>query len=306
MSLLRSFTKYQLWAARVLLSVGVILALFAIIKGANTPPRVIQLDPITKVVEVPVEKLTMKTVTEYVPVPDRAQVKQLLKDNEKLHSEVQQLTVSLAKATSRGDGEAVVSVPTPIAETLPPNTPVSVQFKDWRLSFESQGTRARYTLTQQFSIINTVGRTKENVPINQVRLFEIGEHGERLAIPITETTTVATMPDQPHFYMGLRLQGGVGVFPRSTSDVSVSYSAVAAAPWLHRGRIRAAEYTRYAYATPAIAVNDTEQVVGVMPISFNVGTLKHVPVSDVWVSPFVGMRTTDNIKKFAVIFTTTF
>lgn len=77
-------------------------------------------------------------------------------------------------------------------------------------------------------------------------------------------------------------------------------------PWLQRGTIRAVEYTRYAYFAPAVAGNNTEQAIGVLPISFNLGTVNHLPITDVWVSPFVGVRTSDNMKKFAVVFTTTF
>lgn len=307
MRFLRSLTQYQRTIFRLIAVTAILILGVIIIINTRKPPRIIQLDPITKVVEVPVEKLTTKTVTQYVPVPDRTQVTQLLKENEKLHTDVQQLTVSLAEATRTGTGTVTISTPPQTPPTPKDRVPVSVHFQDWRLAFDSNGTTATYTLHQQFSVVTTVGRDKNNTPINLVRLFEVGERGQRLPIPLVETTTVATMPNQPHWYVKARFQGGVGLFPSATPASSrVNYSGVVSMPWLQRGTIKAVEYTRYAYLAPAVAGNNTEQAIGLLPISFNLGTVKHLPITDVWVSPFVGVRTSDNMKKFAVVFTTTF
>lgn len=80
----------------------VLLFLLVLIVRLRKPPKVIQLDPITSVIEVPVEKLTTKTVTKYVQTQDRAAVARLMKDNAALNSTVQQLTISLAEAKSSG------------------------------------------------------------------------------------------------------------------------------------------------------------------------------------------------------------
>ena len=54
----------------LLLRIAVLLACIVIIgliwHGSTRPPKIIQLDPITKVIEVPVDKITEKTVTKYV------------------------------------------------------------------------------------------------------------------------------------------------------------------------------------------------------------------------------------------------
>lgn len=301
--------RFALWAIFLFL-------LVVIVYGIRKPPRIIQLDPITTVIELPVEKLTMKTVTEYVRTEDRAAVNQLLEDNAGLNSTVEQLTLSLAEATSRGSGPVTITTPvnteTPTTVEGPqlPQLPQLLTFKDWRLDFQSDGKIANYVLSQKFSILNTVGRNKDNTPVNIVRLFEIGEHGERLPIPTTETTTIAVMPEQPHFYRKIRLQAGVSVLPRWENIAGTTKHDTAfalAIPWLNRGITTAAENTRYTYLTPVTTFTSREYTIGVAPITFNLGTLKYSPVTDVWVAPYLGLSPRENsTKKFGVILVTTF
>lgn len=309
--------RYRKPLFRLAAIVALIFLAVAIVRGATKPPRTIQLDPITKVIEVPVEKITTKTVTQYVRVEDLAAAKQLLAENEKLHATVQQLTVSLAEATSKGQGDTVVTIPGATPEAPPQiiEVPVSVKFKDWRLDFQSVGSSGTYTLSQKFSILNTVARDENNIPVNVVRLFEIGEHGERLPISTIETTTISVQPDQMRFYLKPTLQAGLAILPSwitvttpTTTGGETQYpvSAVLGVPWWKRGTTRAVETTRYAYLTPVVTINDTEVVVGVLPISANLGTLKHVPFTDLWVSPFAGVSSKNSTKKFGIVFTTTF
>ncbi len=285
-----------------------------IIHTAQKPPRTIQLDPITTVIEVPVDRLTTKVVTEYVPVEDRAAVNRLFADNKRLNATVQQLTVSLAEATSSGRGEVVITIPP--SPTLPPlviDRPISVTFKDWRLSFQSDGTVGTYTLTQKYSILNSVGRDKNNTPVQIVRLYEIDAQGERIAIPTVETTTITVAPNQIRFYVKPTFQGGLAILPTGTSYASaestVTYNTGFAIgmPWLKRGTTEAVETTRYAYFTPIITVNNADFTAGLLPVSLNVGTLKYLPLTDLWISPYVGVSVKDaNAKRFGVIFSTTF
>ena len=293
---------------RVVCGVAILALLGLIVYGAQKPPRVTYLDPITKVIEVPVEKITTKVVKEYVRVEDRAGVTSLLRENKKLQSTVEQLTTSLAVSTGTGRGTTTVTFPSdpthPSLFPTPIEVPAAVSFKDWRLSFESNGSDGRYTLTQRYSILNTVGRNKDNVPVNLVRLFEIGEHGERIPIPLTETTTIAVQPNQPHMYIRPQVQGGVAFFSGMESNPTPTFTV--AVPWLHRGTIRATEYTRYAYLTPMMTVSNEEKTVGIAPLSINVGTFKHTPFQDVWVSPYGGINPETSTKRFALVFTTTF
>jgi hypothetical protein len=305
--LLSQFYRRLGWV-RVLLGGAILVLLGIIVYGAQKPPRVTYLDPITKVIEVPVDKITTKVVKEYVRVEDRVAVNSLLKENKKLQSTVEQLTASLASSTSTGRGTTTITFPTDPAQPSPfPSpleVPMKVSFKDWRLNFESNGSDGRYTLTQRYSILNTVGRNKENVPVNLIRLFEIGERGERIPIPVTETTTIAVQPNQPHTYIKPQFQGGVAFFA-GTENVS-SPAVTVAIPWLHRGTVRAAEYTRYAFFTPMVTVSSEEKTVGAAPLSLNLGTLKYTPFQDVWVSPYGGINPDTSTKRFALVFTTTF
>lgn len=308
LTLLSQLYRHRPKWMRVLLSLAILAVLGAIVFGAQKPPRVTYLDPITKVIEVPVDRITTNVVKEYVRVEDRAAVTALLNENKKLHSTVEQLTTSLAASTSTGRGTTTISFPIdPAAPSLfptPLEVPIKVSFKDWRLNFESNGMDGRYTLTQRYSILNTVGRNKENVPVNLIRLFEIGENGERIPIPITETTTIATRPSQPHTYVRPQVQGGIAFFPNiNNSSMPVLTVAV---PWLHRGTIQAAEYTRYAFFTPMATVSENERTVGVAPLSLNLGTFKYTPFQDVWVSPYGGINPDTSAKRFALVFTTTF
>lgn len=291
---------------RVLLGVAILAILGIIVYGAQTPPRVTYLDPITKVIEVPVDKITTNVVKEYVRVEDRAAVNSLLNENKKLNNTVQQLTTALAASTSTGQGTTTFSFPTDTASTFPTpvEVPLKVSFKDWRLNFESNGMDGRYTLTQRYSILNTVGRNKENVPVNLIRLFEIGENGERIPIPITETTTIAVQPNQPHTYIKPQVQGGVAFFSTATGNPPPAFTV--AVPWLHRGTVQAAEYTRYAFLTPMATVSENERTFGVAPLSLNLGTFKYTPFQDVWVSPYGGINPDTSAKRFALVFTTTF
>jgi hypothetical protein len=304
-----------------LLRAGAVLALIflsvVIVRSATHPPKIIQLDPITKVIEVPVEKITTKTVTQYVKVEDRAAATQLLRDNEKLKATVQQLTISLADATSKGHGETVITVPSSTPDAPPQiiEVPVSVKFKDWRLDFQSVGSSGTYTLSQKFAILNTTGRNDNNEPVNVVRLFEIGEGGERIPIPTIETTTISVRPDQMRFYVKPTLQAGMAILPEwvtfhtpTTTGGTTEYplSVALAVPWWKRGTTRAVETTRYAYLTPTVTLNGKETVIGILPISVNLGTVKHVPFTDLWVSPFAGISSKNSTKKFGIVFTTTF
>lgn len=311
---------YSSQTVRRVASAVLILGLLSyIVVAAKTPPRVVQLDPITTVIEVPVEKLTTKTVTKYVRTQDRAAVEQLLADNDELKASVEQLTLSLAAAVSEGRGTATVTTPTDPADPTSPPTPVtiplSVDFKDWRLQFHSDGTQGTYTLSQKFSIVNSMGRNDKNDPVNIVRLFEIGEHGERIPVPTTETTTISILPDQPKFYVRPSLQAGVAVLPEwssittgTTTGGTTTYpvSAVIAVPWWKRGTTRSVETTRYAYFTPTITFTNQQFSIGLLPVSVNIATLRYVPFTDIWAAPYLGISSQRAAKKFGLVFTTTF
>lgn len=299
--------NHRIAVVRTAVTALIVVLVGIVIHKSNLPPKVIQLDPITKIVEVPVEKLTTKTVTQYVPVQDRAAVAQLMQDNDRLNVQVQQLSASLATATSQGAGPVTVVTPEPTTVRVP----ITVSFKDWRLAFDSDGKTATYTLNQKFAVLNTMGRNADNTPVTVVRLFEVGANGERIPIPISETTLVTTLPDQAHFYVKPKLQAGIAVLPQmqtTTLGRTIHYdtAGVMALPWLYHGTTTSVETTRYAYLTPVVTLNETEKTGGIAPFSVNLGTIKHVPFTDIWVSPYLGISSLQQKKKFGIVFSSTF
>ena len=231
--------------------------------------------------------------------------------------------MSLATATSEGRGDVVVtpletplSSPifhlgyTPPADTLveaPPPIRSRVAFNDFRLNFLAEGTEAEYTLSQKFLILNTTGRNENNVPTNLIRLFEIGPGETRTSIPVTETTTIAAAATPAHWYVKIGVQGGMGHIVGRTGD-EASLTAFIGMPWLKRGTNRSTERTRWAIATPVVTYDYTETSFGVLPVSLNLGTImsdKH-PLTNIWISPYIGTTTGTSVNRVGGLITVTF
>lgn len=257
-----------------------------------------------RVIEVPVPVITEKIVKQFVPVPDKTIAAAVLAENKALKVKVDELSVSLAKATSTGSGPVTTEV---ISADVASNTPANhrTTFKDWRLSFESDGQNANYTLTQQYSIVNTVGKNKDGISTQLVRLFEIGPGDVRTPIPTISTLTIVADKELPHFYVKLTVQGGAGrVFNSST--LKQETAGIVAIPWLKRGRTKATEDTSFAFLSPAVAFVGNNPTFGVLPLSYNLGSLPKQPFTNVWVSPFVGTKTGATVDKIGIVGTFTF
>lgn len=276
---------------------------------ASRPPVVItQIDTVTKVVEVPVDRLTTETVIKYIHHPEDGRIiEQLMAENKRLKVEVQQLSVSLAESTSTTTGPVTIEPPsTPESNCALPATLPAFSYNDWRMRFfvEAGWKSATYTLSQKFSIVNTVGvRETDGTPVQTIRLFEIGANGERTPIPTTETTTIVATPNQVRWRRTFAVQAGIGVFPTTEKATP---SGVIATPWLRRGMANSAEQSSWAALTPIVAVTNTDVVVGLAPISMNLRTVVKTPLRDVWVSPIVGLSLKTSVKKYGVSFTATF
>jgi len=292
----------KLLGGHVALAVLVALVIAAFFFGylqrpsPETNVTISQPAPNVTTIEVPVPVITERIVVEYIEVEDQTTALALLEENEELKVRVEQLSVSLAEAQSSGTGVATTTV-VPATETAP--AVATVTFKDWRLDFTAENNIANYTLTQKFSIINSVGRDKDNVPTNLIRLYEIGPNDERVLIPTTETTTVAVTGSAPHFYTKLTVQGGVG-------HVGGKQRIFFATPWLKRGNTTATEDTRWAFITPMVALSKEEQSIGIAPISFNLGSLSRQPLTNLWFSPYVGTTTGVTINHTGFVVSVTF
>ena len=306
------------------------------LSGPDEATSVLSIDhpaPNVTTIQVPVGQLTPSVIDDYVAPVYVDIANDLLAENEGLKVLVEELSVSLAAATSGGRGDVVVTpIETPPSGTLlgyipvgtlapiatpmwaPVNTFVEappiqsrVAFNDFRLNFLAEGTEAEYTLSQKFLILNTTGRNENNVPTNLIRLFEIGPGETRTPIPVTETTTIAAAATPAHWYVKLGVQGGMGHVVGTTSGES-SLSIFVGMPWLKRGNNRSTEKTRWAIATPVVAHDYTETSFGVLPVSLNLGTImseKH-PLTNIWISPYIGTTTGTSINRIGGLLSVTF
>jgi len=272
------------------------------------PPIITKLPGNNTVVRLPgIDKLTVKLIYKYVPVEDKAAIEAVMAENAKLKAEVQQLTLTVASSSSTNTGTITVE-PNPTVPTKPTYT-----FDDWRLKFWSDGDRATYTLAQKFIIVNSVGKNKVNVPVNIVSLFEIDAQGARVPVPTTSTLTVAVGPPGRHWYVKPGIQVGIGYLPApitspayDSTPTQFAWSGVVAVPWLKRGVTTATEDTRYAFLTPTVTANAQEATVGVLPVSVNLGNLKHVPLTNLWASPYIGFAPTAGKYRAGFAVTATF
>ena len=307
------------------------------LSGPDEATSVLSIDhpaPNVTTIQVPVGRLTPEAVDDYVEPVYMDLANDLLAENEGLKVLVEELSVSLATATSEGRGDVVVTpIETPTSEILlgylpvgtlgpiatptwapanifveaPPPIQSRVAFNDFRLNFLAEGTEAEYTLSQKFLIMNTTGRNENNVPTNLIRLFEIGPGETRTPIPVTETTTIAAAATPAHWYVKIGVQGGMGHVAGTTSGES-SLTAFIGMPWLKRGTNRSTERTRWAIATPVVAYDYTETSFGVLPVSLNLGTImseKH-PLTNIWISPYIGTTTGTSINRVGGLLSVTF
>ena len=296
------------------------------LSGPDEATSVLSIDhpaPNVTTIQVPVGRLTPEAVEDYVEPVYTDLANDLLAENEGLKVLVEELSVSLATATSEGRGDVVVTpFETPLSRPIfnlgyippaatfveaPPPIRSRVAFNDFRLNFLAEGTEAEYTLSQKFLILNTTGRNENNVPTNLIRLFEIGPGETRTSIPVTETTTIAAAATPAHWYVKIGVQGGMGHVVGRTGD-EASLTAFIGMPWLKRGTNRSTERTRWAIATPVVTYDYTETSFGVLPVSLNLGTImseKH-PLTNIWISPYIGTTTGTSINRVGGLLTVTF
>ena len=271
--------------------------------------------PNVTTIQVPVETLTPKVVEAYVAPANVAFTNALLAENKKLKVEVKELSVSLAASTSQGAGVATLTpmgpatIPTDSTTVagVPEPAAYRLAFTDFRLDFLAEGAQVKYTLSQKFLILNTTGRNNKNSPTNLIRLYEIGPGETRTPMSVTETTTIVAAATPSRWYIKLGVQGGMGQVLDNTSDTS-SLTMFLAVPWLKRGSNHSTENTRWAILTPVLAHSDTENSIGLLPISLNLGTIKSgkQPFTNLWISPYIGTVTGASLDRVGGLLSVTF
>lgn len=324
----------------VIVLVGLIFMAGRRSNSAGDQARVVIEHPLSNFtdIQLPIEQLTIKAAEPFIAPVDVAEVKALLAENKRLKRIVNQLSTSLAETTSQGSGIAVVSPITPLPSTIPvsvsdiiaynpftdispnmdspppPPPPYQLKFSDYRLNFLAKDTEVSYTLSQKFLILNTTGYNERNVATNLIRLFEIGPGDARTPIPISESTTISA-GGAPHWYVKFGIQGGVGqVFSMSADGSRVGApSTFVATPWLKRGRNQGTENTRWAIATPVLAIplaaNRAAQAsIGLLPVSFNFGSVMGTRklITNLWISPYIGTTTGTTMNQVGGLLSVTF
>lgn len=242
--------------------------------------QIVQTTPEVKTVYVDVPVLDTKTITKIVTDPkDKAEIARLLAENKKLGAQVVQLTNTVAELKSHGDGTVDVTPPTD-------TTPAVTHFKDFRLDFTTDGKTAHYDLTQKFQVLSTTGRDKDGKRIALVNLFELGPNGEKFPMSKVETTAIFADETKPHWIVSPAIQAGFSI-AKDTSQKTTP-GGIVGVQWLKKGRTKAAEDSSFAALTPVAFISDTVKEAGVLPVSWNLGTVKFSPFKDLWVSPYVG------------------
>jgi hypothetical protein len=165
------------------------------------------------------------------------------------------------------------------------SVPLPIVFQDYRLAFSSpDGKQVFYKLNQKFEVLSTTGLAEDGHPTATVKLFEIGPESQRTAIPVV-TTVVAAAPGAAHWNLSLGISAGFGLTSGPNRAIIVG------TPWLTRERTSAPKDRVFSIATPAIMVGAIpgERVLnlGILPVSYNLGSLPHNPLSNIWVSPLL-------------------
>lgn len=250
-------------------------------KGTTTP-SFSHPDAHTSVVTV--SKLTPKVEAQYVADPQAlAEIATLTTENNKLKLEVISLTSSVATDKTSGgvgiNGGVIITLPSTqmVAQTIPAPQE-EFTFHDYQLSATySAKPSFTYTLSQDFVVTTTTGRAQNGSLTSLVRLAQ-KVNGTLVEVPTT-TVELQAAPNPRKLYVGPSLQAGF------TTDKVV----LVGLQWLKLGNSKAAEDTSWSFLTPALTLKGG---LTILPVSYNLGGVKHSPFSNLWVSPTVGLDKT--------------
>jgi hypothetical protein len=306
----RTFATQLAREAAVATVIGLIV-LFIIWHTPKPKPVILHPNAATTSVIVQKDALAPKEVVKYVQ--DETEVKRLLAENKKLKQQVTQLSETIAKTHSTGQGTITTvpreSVPEPLRPTVAPATPTSSvwEFTDWRLHFVASGNSAKYDLSQTFEVLSTTGRDKDGKPVSKTKLFEVGPGEKRTEITDLKTTNIFADAARLSWHLGATLQAGIGYGTLTTDTSKKGAIAVAGLQWLKRGRTEAAEDSTLSLFTPVAMLSDGDVEFGVLPVSVNLGRIPYQPLKDLWVSPYIGKNAQKpGLGHVGVVFTASF
>jgi hypothetical protein len=288
-------THHEKYSHLIVEVVGLALAAvigIAVYRHFQIPPAtVVQTNDhtVTEYVNVPV--LNEKTITKYLPNPkDKAAIDALLAENSALKLRITSLTDTVATLQSQGSG-TIVAEPTPNGQN-------NYHFSDYRLDFKTDLKTADYTLSQKFLIVTTTAKDDKGKPVTLVNVYEEGPNGERRPIQ-AQTTALFANEQANRWYTKMNVQGGAALGPQNGALVGLQ--------WLKRGTSQAPNDTRWAVATPVVFASQDIKEPGLLPLSFNLGTVPHQPFTNIWFSPYMGFNINERgISRFGFALTATF
>jgi hypothetical protein len=238
----------------------------------------IQTNPDTTTVHVDTPVVTEKVISRIIADPkDRAQIATLLAANKALALTVTQLTNTTATVKTQGGTERGGVVTTTPSST--PGTEATSTYKDWQLNARYTSKTFSYDLTQTYEIVTSTGTNSTGQRTELVKLYQIGPKDER--IPVPAKTTAIFAETVPHWiWSALTVQGGIAAVPGALGGV-------VGVQWLKHGRTTAPSDLTFAVATPVVFVSSGIKELGVLPVSFNLGSLPTQPFTNLWVSPYL-------------------
>lgn len=282
--------KYGKPVLEVLVLVAAILVGAGLHRHYSTPDvpkpstNVVQTTPDTTTHYIPQGTVTEKAVVSIVSDPkDRETINLLFKENKELNGKVVALTNTVAELKTTG-GTDKGGVITPEPAVKEGETVQLWHYKDYQLAADYTPTTFNYGLNQKFQIVSSTAKQKDGRRVELVRLYQQGENGERIPVP-AETQAIFADETAPHWFTGLRVHAGVGV---TKSLTGTDQGAIIGAQWLKHGRTNAPEDIRFAVLTPALFLSTNVKEMGVMPFQFNIGSIKHQPLTNMWFSPYIG------------------
>lgn len=263
-----------------LVVVGVVMGIgtFRYLYPSITTTNIIK-DVQTVVVEKPI--LTERIVDRIIKDPkDQELVRQLLNENKKLKADVIALTVTVATLTTTGgtDKDGVIAKTEDPSKTVSTETQGSYEYKDFQLQATYSPTTFHYDLFQEFRVVTSTGRDNEGNKVGLVKLFQVTPTG---LVPVPSTTT-AIFADEAvaRWRVSPRFQAGI-------AKLNTEAGGVVAFQWLKHGKSTAAEDIAFAVGSPALFIGNGKVDIGLLPISFNTGRIKHNPLTNLWVSPML-------------------
>jgi hypothetical protein len=296
------FIQRSKWAQLALLFlVGFLMGIM--LHGCSTSPAKVVTKVIHDTQQVAVEKpvLTEKVVTKLIQDPHQQEVvRALMNQNKELGIQVNVLHTTVASLKSEGGGIPTVVPPTtpsvpPVIEVLPQVCPDPLkEFKDWQLDARYTNTRFDYTLDQKFRVVSSSGRDKQGQQVGFTEVYQVEPQGQSIKVPAA-TTVIFADESVARWLVSPRIQAGLGVGQDKVK------SGVVALQWLKHGKSKAAEDVRWAIGSPSLILSNGKTSPGVLTFSFNAGTIKHSPFTNVWFSHYL-----DTHKKMGIAVTATF